>query len=183
VSDTSDPRAAAYERMKRDPAGFLREIIDGDTPYRDYPSYTSDAIRLLLNHSWRCFHCDEIFTDKSAAAEHFGEGNYECEMPLCIEAATSEMKALVLTNREMFERLMKVEAELDQAEHERDCWAGGARMFLDAPHATWHDLASYRETAEGRILAAESAINAAPQWLATYLRRRAERLWKRRRAG
>jgi hypothetical protein len=50
---------------------------------------------------------------------------------------------------------------------------------LKAPHATWHDLGNYRETAEGRILAAEAAINAAPRWLASFLRRRAERLWKR----
>jgi hypothetical protein len=131
---------------------------------------------------WRCFHCDEIFTERAAAAEHFGEGNYEGEMPLCIEAATSEMKALVLTNREMFARLMEVESELEQAEHERDCWAGGARKFLNAPHATWHDLGNYRETAEGRILAAESAIEAAPRWVATILRRRAEWLWHRRRS-
>jgi hypothetical protein len=130
---------------------------------------------------WRCFHCDDVFETREAAAEHFGSGNYECEAPLCIEAATSEMKALVLTNREMFRELMEEREKLEEAEYERDCWAGGARSFLKQPHATWHDLGNYRETTEGRILAAEAAINAAPRWLANFLRRRAERLWKRAR--
>ncbi|HEV2747743.1 MAG TPA: hypothetical protein VGW34_10660 [Allosphingosinicella sp.] len=167
-----------YADMRRDPVGFLRAIIDADTVYADYPAYTADAIRLLVNGEgpWRCFHCGEVCTTKEAAAEHFGEGNYEMEMPICIEAATSEMKALVLTNREMFERLRKVERDLEQAEFERDCWAEGARKFMNAPHATWHDLSNYRETADGRVLAAEAAINAAPRWLANILRRRAERL-------
>lgn len=126
---------------------------------------------------WRCFHCDEVFTTKEAAAEHFGEGNYEMEMPLCIEAATGEMKALVLTNREMFRELMKERETCEQAEYERDCWAGGARMFLRQPNATWHDLANYRDPLEGRVLAAEAAVNAAPKWLATLLRSLAERKW------
>lgn len=130
---------------------------------------------------WRCFHCDEVMETRESAAEHFGNGNYECEMPLCIEAATTEQKALVLTNREMWERIQKLDSELEQAEYERDCWAGGARSFLKQPHATWHDLGNYRETADGRVLAAEAAINAAPRWLASFLRRRAERLWQRAR--
>lgn len=25
---------------------------------------------------WRCFHCDEVFTDRAAAAEHFGPHQY-----------------------------------------------------------------------------------------------------------
>src|SRR3546814_7963692 len=30
---------------------------------------------------WRCFHCDETFTDAAAAREHFGVT--ECEDPIC----------------------------------------------------------------------------------------------------
>ena len=30
---------------------------------------------------WRCFHCDEVFTDKTAAAEHFGENMFR--LPAC----------------------------------------------------------------------------------------------------
>lgn len=27
----------------------------------------------MNSKSWRCFHCDEVFTDEAAAAEHFGK--------------------------------------------------------------------------------------------------------------
>jgi hypothetical protein len=90
---------------------------------------------------WRCFHCDEVFHDREPAAEHFGEGNYELEVPLCIEAATAEMKALVLTNREMFREMCKERDACEQAEYERGCWEQAARMFLKRPNANWHDLA------------------------------------------
>lgn len=96
---------------------------------------------------WRCFHCNEIFTDKEKAAEHFGSGNYELDIPICIEAATTEMKTLVLTNREMFNELMKERQACEDAEYQRDCWEQAARMFLKQPNATWHDLANYREAA------------------------------------
>jgi hypothetical protein len=132
---------------------------------------------------WRCFHCDEVFATKDAASDHFGDGNYEGDMPLCIEAATSEMQALVLTNREMFRELLKARDEAEQAEFVAHCWEEAARMFLKQPNATWHDLASFRETAEGRVLAAEAAINAAPRWLADLLRRRSEKLWRKGRAA
>ena len=50
---------------------------------------------------WVCFHCNEAFTTRETAAEHFGNGDYESEIPLCIEAATTEQHQLMLTNREM----------------------------------------------------------------------------------
>lgn len=30
---------------------------------------------------WRCFHCDEVFTDPDLAGDHFGIG--ECDVPAC----------------------------------------------------------------------------------------------------
>jgi hypothetical protein len=66
----------AYDDMRADPVAFLRAIIDGDTPYAEYPAYTSDAIRLVINQpppqGWVCFHCGEAFHDASAARDHFG---------------------------------------------------------------------------------------------------------------
>src|SRR6185369_497961 len=35
------------------------------------------------SQQWRCFHCDETFTDKNSAAEHFGVGQHVT--PGCIE--------------------------------------------------------------------------------------------------
>jgi hypothetical protein len=38
---------------------------------------------LISPISWRCFNCDEVFTDRDAAQEHFGyRGNVE--PPLCV---------------------------------------------------------------------------------------------------
>jgi len=31
---------------------------------------------------WRCFHCDDVFTDRAAAAEHFGGDNLQAD-PAC----------------------------------------------------------------------------------------------------
>lgn len=39
------------------------------------------ADRYALSHEWRCFHCDEVFTDRAAAAEHFGAD--QGETPAC----------------------------------------------------------------------------------------------------
>jgi hypothetical protein len=175
--------SAVLEHLDRAIATF-----DSDPPANDYHRGHLEALKVARAElatievaTWRCFHCDETFHTKEAAAEHFGSGNYESELPLCIEAATSEQSALILTNREMWARLLKVEEELEQAEYERDCWSSGARMFLGQPNATWHDLATYRDPLEGRVLAAEAAIDAAPNWLAGFLRRLAERRWRRRR--
>jgi hypothetical protein len=128
---------------------------------------------------WRCFHCEEVFDTRAKAAEHFGTGNYKNEQPVCIEAATTELKMLVITNRELWERLRSVEQDLEQAEFERDNFAYAARKLTGKPSATAHDLSSWKETADGRVLAAEAAIDAAPAWLAAWLRRRAERIWRR----
>lgn len=122
---------------------------------------------------WRCFHCDEVFEAPEAAKQHFGDGNYEREEPVCIEAATTELKTLVITMREIWERLQKVEGELEQAEHDRD----NARYTLRQPKfARFEDI-------EGRMLAAEAALNAGPAWLRRLLRWKAERDWKRGRAA
>lgn len=34
-----------------------------------------------LEREWRCFHCDEVFTDEHCAREHFGK--YENQVPAC----------------------------------------------------------------------------------------------------
>lgn len=34
-------------------------------------------------NTWRCFHCDEVFTDRKCAALHFGTGWPVDTIPLC----------------------------------------------------------------------------------------------------
>jgi hypothetical protein len=37
--------------------------------------------RRIMTNEWRCFHCDEVFTEHAAALEHFGESM--CDDPAC----------------------------------------------------------------------------------------------------
>ncbi len=36
-----------------------------------------------MRHQWRCFHCDDVFTDVALAGAHFGERG--SARPMCIE--------------------------------------------------------------------------------------------------
>lgn len=105
---------------------------------------------------WVCFHCNEVFTEREAAAEHFGNGDYETEIPLCVEAATTEQKQLILTNREMWERLQGVERENEDLEEQAYSWSYVARKLTKKPSATSHDLEHEWDFMEGRVIAAES---------------------------
>jgi hypothetical protein len=54
-------------------------MVDGPEPKPQAPA--SDEVRQALeeqpqNGPWRCFFCDEVFTDAEAATEHFGKGQH-----------------------------------------------------------------------------------------------------------
>jgi len=108
---------------------------------------------------WRCFHCDEVLRTRKAAAEHFGEGNYEAEIPLCVEAATTEQKALILTNREMWERVQKAERQIEDLEDRLDDYEYITRKLTKKPSGTAHDLEHEWDFMQGRVIAAESKAN------------------------
>lgn len=127
------------------------------------------------NLPWRCFHCGEVFTDPALAAEHFGDGNSEADMPICIEAATTEQRELVKTTREMWTRIRAAEEEIETLDHQLRNFEYVARKLTGKPSATTNDLTMEWDAMVGQVLAAEAAVNAAPRWLAQWLRRRAER--------
>src|SRR6185369_16365876 len=108
--------------------------------------------------AWVCFHCNEAFTTRETAAEHFGNGDYEAEIPLCIEAATTEQRQLSLTNREMWEELQKVQSENEDLEYKLGGWEYTARKLTKKPSATTHDLEHECDFMEGRVLAAEARL-------------------------
>lgn len=58
--------------------------------------------------SWRCFHCDEVFTDPEAAREHFGD------LGLSVGVVVWDEPACKIDPREY--RRMKRELERYQAE-------------------------------------------------------------------
>lgn len=107
---------------------------------------------------WRCFHCDEEFTDRETAADHFGAGEYEDETPLCIEAATAETKDLIRTNREMWESLRKANDENEDLEYKLGQWEYIARKLTGKPDATTHDVEHEWDFMQGRVIAAESKL-------------------------
>lgn len=73
---------------------------------------------------WRCFHCDELFIDKAAAAEHFGTG--PMQDPAC---------AIGASERGLVGMIREQEAELRRY---REDDHAAARTFhaLGAEHAT-----------------------------------------------
>ena len=105
---------------------------------------------------WVCFHCNEVFTTREKAAEHFGNGDYEDETPLCIVAATTEQEQLILTNREMWDELQKARHENEDLEDRLSGFEYTARKITKKPHATTHDLEHEWDFMEGRVIAAES---------------------------
>lgn len=109
--------------------------------------------------TWRCFHCDDVFTTRKQAAEHFGDGNYEVEIPPCVEAATIEQKALILTNREMWERVQKAESEIESLEDRLSHFEYVARKLTNKPSATAHDLEHEFDFMQGQVIAAEAKAN------------------------
>jgi len=89
---------------------------------------------------WRCFHCDEVLRTRKSAEVHFGSGDYEDEPPLCVEAATTDKRELVLKNRELWEELQKANAEIENV---TDRLAGFEQIVSKATgitDATTHDL-------------------------------------------
>lgn len=109
--------------------------------------------------SWRCFHCDEVFRTRKAAAEHFGSGQYEAETPLCVEAATTEQRQLILTNREMWKRIQKAESELDELQDRLSHFEYLSRKLTKKPSATAHDLEHEWDFMQGKVIAAEARVN------------------------
>ena len=121
---------------------------------------------------WICFHCGETCETVDQARDHFGTDEFEeCA---CIERLTETDKAIVEDRREWKRRALRAEEEVEQAQYETHLLRfdlgnqfKGAKSINDA----WFQY----ETMEGRALAAEAALAAAPSWLVRFLRARAEK--------
>ncbi|PWJ88446.1 hypothetical protein C8D77_111169 [Mesorhizobium loti] len=80
-------------------------------------------------HAWRCFHCDEVFTDERCARDHFGRDE-TCE-PACQIKMGAERSLLTALRR----------AENDAA----DAWAAIHSESTDAAKAYHAQLARHQE--------------------------------------
>jgi hypothetical protein len=79
---TVDGEFAGYEKPE---VSFMRATYGYDTSKAE-PLYRRTAPTPAAAQPWRCFHCDETFTDAAAAQEHFGRTQV-CDPACTIDAA------------------------------------------------------------------------------------------------
>jgi hypothetical protein len=63
---------------------------------------------------WRCFFCDEVFTDRRSAWAHFGEPYCESDPPACVDPLRTDEKARMTELREAREHAIKMQAESER---------------------------------------------------------------------
>lgn len=74
----------------------------------------SHPTALGVTKEWRCFHCDEVFTDREAAADHFGVQIDGCADDVACKL-NAEQGLLVKMLREAHEELRKYHQEDNEA--------------------------------------------------------------------
>jgi len=116
--------------------------------------------------SWRCFHCDEVFTDRSAALEHFGES--ECHTPGC-QIDITDVRAMEKALRQyragdtlLYRQLRQLKSDHATAlrrEEEKGYARGVADMReqLTAAIAALRDLVDYTDPKKDVSLASAGA--------------------------
>lgn len=64
---------------------------------------------------WRCFYCDEVFTDERLAWEHFGDDNVcSCDVPGCVDPLRLDEKARLKELREAREHAVNCQRESEE---------------------------------------------------------------------
>jgi hypothetical protein len=92
--------------------------------------------------TWRCFHCDEVFTDRAEAHEHFGD--HPDDSPLCLIKGQDGGLAA---------RIRELEAELMDAYRQRNEYENDARLWHESEaervrrigHTAWWQELDSRE--------------------------------------
>jgi hypothetical protein len=110
--------------------------------------------------SWRCFHCDEVFTTKAEARDHFGPDagfHFGQESPACIEKLTAGEKALVVEVREARAEAGRTAAENDLLGQQLAGFEASLRQRFNGA-ASVHDAFNLYDSMEGRALAAEVEV-------------------------
>jgi phage terminase large subunit GpA-like protein len=82
IQDTIDEMRSAVQLSGQ----FNTPVADGQL-IRDWADQLAEALRAgrPAQPEWRCFHCDEVFTDKAEAEQHFGyEEGMAQSVPVCL---------------------------------------------------------------------------------------------------
>jgi hypothetical protein len=113
---------------------------------------------------WRCYHCNEVFTDPAAAREHFGSDEYETgETPGCISPLRDDEKARLLEVSKAHEFARQCQQEAQESDEKASMLEGFqnelARFFgkvggaeARTPHAAWLKLESTENALEAANL-------------------------------
>jgi hypothetical protein len=109
--------------------------------------------REQLERSWRCFHCDEVFTDEETARAHFGT-EMENDHPACVKMLTTGQKTLIREAAVMFRRALQSEAENELLGHKLQDIESIIRHRFQV--ASLNDVFNLYDSMEGRALAAEA---------------------------
>lgn len=92
-----------------------------------------------MTKEWRCFHCDELFTDRDAAADHFGWNEYG--------AAACRVDGGLAHAYRVQENELRRSREEDTDLH-RSLWSLGAKA--EVARREWGDKEYARGVAAGR---------------------------------
>lgn len=130
-----------FHLIKADVAEALRAALSSHSP-------------TMGQTAWRCFHCDEVFTDERSAREHFGETQGD-DAACTLNCGERE---LLIRFREVSKEAAELRVRLDQAEY--DC---GASVRADIGRTfkcahTVQDAFNLYDSMEGRALAAEEEV-------------------------
>jgi hypothetical protein len=121
----------------------------------------SDPTATGYSSGWRCFHCDEVFTDQQAAAIHFGD-NID-HRPGCVERLNAPENNLVLALRKVCDEFHRLQLEVAEEITNDNYFYGRLRQSLATikPFAkciSLHDVFMVFDSMEGRTLAAEARL-------------------------
>jgi len=137
----SEVSAANFiDNLERERNKAIADLSEAKRQIRHFEEVRDARDRALFKaqEAWRCFHCNEVFTDRDAAAAHFGERD-DPEWPSCIKRAEKAERELSSA------RLALIPLQVDKAAAEK--------MAID----TGRELAEARkalEKAEGEREAA-----------------------------
>jgi hypothetical protein len=124
------------------------EMVETLTGARDEARKERDEAKA----SWRCFHCDEVFTTPAAARDHFGAT--ECADPGCLvdrvaveEGGKPERgRGLLMALRKAEDRIAELTRELDSVENDARLWhESEADRVRRIGHVQWWQELDYRE--------------------------------------
>lgn len=116
----------------------------------------------LPSKEWRCFHCDEVFTDEAAAREHFGPSELcspGCHIGIAEYRRMEELhRAHMAEDSDMHRRLYALRAE-HQTALRREEEKGYARGLQDARNeANAHETTDWRAIRERELRYLEGVL-------------------------